>query len=107
MLISTLRASDGSTIVAWGTYGSVRGYGPLRATREQAEGDLRADVSGCHRQHGYSDRQVVAVDADGVCWAVDYDGDAPIVLHWVRGPGGGRAAHYSHAEMAIASGGAS
>jgi len=92
----TITTPDGTTVVAYGTYGSVRGYGPLRATQSEAERDLDDDITGCRGQGGYSDREVVAVDADGCCWEDD-DGE---IGAWVAGPGGHRAAHYSAADLA-------
>lgn len=83
----------GDAIVGYGTYGNVRGYGPRRGTLAAAEMDLGADQAGCRRQGGYSDRQVVAIDSDGACWAVEPDG---AIGDWVPGPGGagGGAARY-------------
>lgn len=48
------------------TYGDVRGMGPLRETREQAERDLARDRAACGGSNGgYSDREVYEVDEDG------------------------------------------
>lgn len=65
-------AQRGPALVAWVTWGSVRGEGPTRATQEQAQRDARADAHGCRRQGGYSDRQVYGVDEEG--WARTTDG---------------------------------
>lgn len=91
------------TIIAYGTYGSVRGYGPLYATRAEAETSLRSDRIACTRGagRGYSDRIVVGVDEDGACWRLDEDGEP---LNWVPGPGGHRAAHYSISDVARVAG---
>lgn len=85
-----LTTPDGDPIVAWGTYGSVRGYGPLRRRRHEALSDLLADQDGCKAERGYSDRNLVAVDAEGFCWALDFDAEAgsEVVSHWVPGAGG-------------------
>ena len=60
------------TVTGYITWGSVRGLGPTRSTREQSERDARRDSHGCRRQGGYSDRQVYALDVEG--YARDDDG---------------------------------
>lgn len=74
-------------IIGYGSYGSTRGHGPFRLSLAEADGDVESDARGCARQGGYSDRQVVAVDADGCCYAVDEDGVAN-EDEWIPGPGG-------------------
>jgi hypothetical protein len=53
----------------WTTWGSVRGMGPLRSEKSDAERDLVDDDKGCASQGGYSDRRLCTVDADG--WVND------------------------------------
>src|SRR3954468_22005112 len=57
----------------WTTWGPVRGMGPIVEAREDAERSLRADVFGCARQGGYSDREVFEVDEEG--FLHDAEGD--------------------------------
>lgn len=100
-----LTTPDGDPIVAWGTYGSVRGYGPLRVRQEDAMIDLYVDQDGCREQRGYSDRNLVAVDSAGCCWSLDYDSEiGEHVSNWIAGPGGRScgAARYSTDEIAAA-----
>ena len=52
-------------LATWTTYGSVRGQGPARLTREEAERDLRADAISCERAQGYSDRAVCRIGWTG------------------------------------------
>ncbi len=82
--------------IGYGSYGSVRGYGPLRGTREEAESDVRSDGEGCQQQGGYSDRAVVVVDSEGCCYYPGEDGGDDGELSWVPGAGGrtGGAARY-------------
>lgn len=81
-------------VIGYGTYGSVRGFGPLRLTREHAEADCTNDSTACRRLRdgAYSDRRVVAVDMAGVCYLDEQDDES-----WVPGRGGrtGGAATYS------------
>lgn len=80
-------------IVAWGTYGSVRGMGPLRASRKEAERDQDRDCDDCRAVPGgdcYSDRYVVAVDADGYCYRELAVGG----WGWVPTSGGARGVRY-------------
>lgn len=83
----------------YGSYGSVRGYGRLFSALAEAERDVRRDGEGCAKQGGYSDRQVVAVDEDGICYAVDGNGDP---THWIPGSGGRGcgAARYTDEDLA-------
>ncbi len=71
--------------VAYGTWGAVRGFGPLRLDRAAAEADLQLDADGCGKHGGYSDRFVVAVDDEGICYR-DLDTD-----DWVRASSGSAA----------------
>lgn len=59
-------------MIRWTTWGSVRGQGPIRETRAEAERDYDDDARGCARQGGYSDRAVYGIDEDG--WVVDDQG---------------------------------
>ena len=70
----------GASVIGYVTWGSVRGEGPTRATRAEAEADLRRDANGCRRQGGYSDRHVYWIDADG--YARDDEGG----YVWPHGP---------------------
>ena len=82
---------QGGRVVAWSTYGQVRGMGPRRATIGEARRDLADDMEGCGQQGGYSDRAVIAVDVDACCWHLD--GEAR-PLSWVRAPGSGALRSY-------------
>lgn len=77
----------------YGSYGPVRGYGPLCDSLMDAEKSVRQDGHGCARQGGYSDRQIVAVDQDGYCYRVD-DTGAYNESDWIRSDGGSRGARY-------------
>lgn len=57
--------------IGYTTWGSVRGMGPLRADLAAAERDYYGDQSACERQGGYSDREVVSIDADGILYRLD------------------------------------
>lgn len=56
----------------YGSYGLIRGYGPLCRTIGDAEASVRAD-SDKERQHGgNTDRHVVLVErVTGLCWWID------------------------------------
>ena len=101
----TLLTPDGDPVVAYGSYGPARGYGPLRGSLAEAVADVRADQHGCSRTTGgYSDRRVAAVDGAGVCWALesrDDWGDNGIG-GWMWGPGGrsSGAARYTAEDLA-------
>ena len=58
-------------MIGYGSYGSVRGYGSLRETREEAESDVESDREGCSIQGG--DRSVVVVDDEGYCYYLGDD----------------------------------
>lgn len=98
-----LLTAEGTRIVAFGSWGSVCGYGVLSADRGAAERALethRRDVGRLPGSGAYSDRSLVAVDDRGICWHVDYDeGDQIVIGGWVR-TSGGRAARYTDDEMA-------
>lgn len=82
--IDSARAMDDSdaTPIRYSTYGSVRGFGPLRDSRKSAEGDLTHDRIACRRRGGYSDRQLVEISGDGYAYH-DLASD-----NWVRGDDG-------------------
>jgi len=96
---------DGDPVVAYGSYGAARGYGPLRASLSEAVADVQADQIGCSRTTGgYSDRRVAAVDGAGVCWALESQddwGDGGLG-GWIHGPGGhsNGAARYTAEDLA-------
>lgn len=58
---------DGDPVIAYGSYGSVRGYGRLFAALGDADQDVRRDQRGCSRgrgnEHSYSDRVAEAYRA--------------------------------------------
>lgn len=60
-----------ASILGYTTWGSVRGMGPVRMTRAEAEADLAHDAKGCSKHGGYSDREVYAIDGDR--YVVDAD----------------------------------
>jgi hypothetical protein len=93
--------SDGSKIIAWGSYGSVRGYGPIRVDRAQAERDVDRDHAFCSARGGYSDRELVAVDDGGACWGMDsWSGE---IGGWIAAPGGANgAARYGRDDLITA-----
>lgn len=95
---TALATPDGQPIVAWGTYGITRGYGPLRTDRKLAEHDLQSDQTGCRASGGYSDRRLVAVDSAGICWLLE-SGE---IWTWAPRQGGrtSGAARYDLSEVA-------
>lgn len=60
--------------IRWITWGSVRGFGPVRATQDEAHTDAERDAADCRSSGGgsYSDRGVYQIDRDG--WVVDARG---------------------------------
>lgn len=80
----TIMSPDGNPIVRWSSWGSVRGQGPIRLTRARAEDDLDRDAQGCAEQGGYSDRDLIAIDAEGWCWR-DVGGGSKLQLVWPYG----------------------
>lgn len=59
----------------FGSYGIIRGFGPLFRTIEEADRSVFKDASDQRKRGGSSDRNAVAVRAsDGTCWWTD-DGD--------------------------------
>lgn len=94
-MTAPLRTRDGTTIVAWGSYGAVCGYGVCSESRPVVDRDLADHREGCASQGGYSDRRIVAVDDEGYLWSLTYDDDdAERLGGWVRA-NGGQAARYS------------
>lgn len=59
------------------SWGSVRGFGPLRETEREAERDVQKDHTACSRLNdgAYSDRHVYAVDEDGYLFTEMPDGE--------------------------------
>lgn len=92
----TLTTKDGTAIIAWGTYGSVRGYGPPRLTLAEAQKDRQSDERGCASQGGYSDREVVAIDERGTCWQFV---EGTIGSYVRTHPGRATAAYYTAGEL--------
>lgn len=61
----------------FGSYGLVRGYGPLATTYARADWSVRQDGREQRENGGSSDRIACVVDADtGLCWWLDGDEDA-------------------------------
>lgn len=54
------------------SWGSVRGFGPIRDSEAEAKADVRRDDAGCAAQGGYSDRQVYAIDEEGYLYREPY-----------------------------------
>lgn len=56
----------------FGSYGIVRGYGPLHRTIEEADHSVREDGKKQRQNGGSTDRNAVLVSAlTGLCWWVD------------------------------------
>lgn len=56
----------------FGSYGVVRGYGPLLRSLREADDSIQDDDRRQRQQGGCSDRHVVIVSADtGQCWHFD------------------------------------
>ena len=61
----------------YGSYGIVRGYGPLCSSLREADRTVREDGARQRLKGGSSDRNAVAVTPeDGLCWWVDEESDA-------------------------------
>lgn len=59
----------------FGSYGLIRGYGPLCRTLEEADESVSADWRKQREKGGSTDRNAVAVSPeDGLCWWAN-DGD--------------------------------
>lgn len=59
----------------FGSYGIVRGYGPLCRSLDEADRSVFRDAAEQRKRGGSTDRNAVAVSRDdGTCWWVD-DGD--------------------------------
>ncbi len=58
----------------YGSYGLVRGYGPLHRTLKEADDSVRDDGRHQRRNGGATDRNAVLVSPDsGKCWWLDGD----------------------------------
>jgi hypothetical protein len=60
----------------YGSYGLVRGYGPLATSYARADWSVRQDGKEQRANGGCSDRIAIVVDAEtGLCWWLDGDED--------------------------------
>lgn len=76
----------------FGSYGLVRGYGPLFRSYEDADDSVFADSRAQRRHGGSTDRNAVAVSKDtGLCWWWDEDDDRDGVMVPVKTPSGAQA----------------
>lgn len=78
----------------YGSYGLVRGYGPLCRTLREADSSVMDDNRTQRKHGGSSDRVVVLVSPnDGLCWWAEDEEDQDSRLAPVWTPSGGQA-HY-------------
>lgn len=76
----------------YGSYGLIRGYGPLHRTLKEADNSVFEDGRKQRRNGGSTDRNAVYVTPeDGLCWWADEDNDSPSDLAPVRTPDGSQA----------------
>jgi hypothetical protein len=78
----------------FGSYGLVRGYGPLYRTIQEADQSVFADGREQRRHGGSTDRNAVAVSTNtGLCWWVDEEDPRYGELLPVKTPSGAQAAY--------------
>lgn len=76
----------------YGSYGYVRGYGPLHRTLKEADASVRDDARRERLHGGSSDRVVVFVSPEsGLCWWAEDDEDECSRLDPVLTPAGHQA----------------
>jgi hypothetical protein len=76
----------------YGSYGLVRGYGPLCRTLKEADATVIDDSRAQRKNGGSCDRVVVLVSPnDGLCWWAEDDEDQGSRLDPVWTPGGVQA----------------
>ncbi len=83
----------------FGSFGLVRGYGPLYRTIDEADRSVAEDGRDQRRNGGSSDRNAVAVcSVTGLCWWVDEEDSPEAERLPVRLPTGEQA-RYSRMEI--------
>lgn len=76
----------------YGSYGIIRGYGPLYQSYEDADDSVFADNRAQRRHGGTSDRNPVAVSKDtGLCWWWTEEDARDGVMLPVKTPSGAQA----------------
>jgi hypothetical protein len=76
----------------YGSYGLIRGYGPLCRTLREADETVLADGRHQRRKGGSTDRNAVAVTPDdGLCWWADEGDTSTADMMPVRTPSGAQA----------------
>lgn len=87
----------------FGSYGIIRGYGPLCRTLDEADRSVFKDADGQRKRGGSTDRNAVAVSRDdGTCWWTDEEDDIdPAHLTPVR-TAAGKQAQYAMRAIAEA-----
>ena len=85
----------------YGSYGRVRGYGPLCRTLKEADASVRDDARRERHNGGTSDRVVVFVSPDtGLCWWAEDEEDESSRLEPLRDNHGAQAAYAIEVIMA-------
>lgn len=83
----------------YGSYGIVRGYGPLCRTLRDADESVRADGRKQRANGGSTDRNAVVVTPDdGLCWWADEEDENTGAMIPVKAPSGEQA-RYEQATM--------
>lgn len=86
--------SSYGTSYYYGSYGMVRGYGPLCRTLDDADSSVREDHRKQRTKGGSTDRNAVVVTPeDGMCWWADEDVEDSVNLLPVRLPSGEQACY--------------
>lgn len=85
----------------YGSFGLVRGYGPLCRTLQEADNSVRDDSRRSRQNGGSSDRVVVFVSPDtGLCWWAEDEEDPHSRLEPIRDAHGAQAAYAIEVIMA-------
>lgn len=76
----------------FGSFGLIRGYGPLCRTLKEADESVFSDGKRQRLKGGSTDRNAVVVTPeDGLCWWADEDDDSEAHMLPVWAPSGGQA----------------
>ncbi len=76
----------------YGSYGMIRGYGPLCKTLKEADDSVLSDGKRQRLKGGSTDgNEVVVTPEDGLCWWIDEVDDALHALQPVKTPSGAQA----------------
>lgn len=76
----------------YGSYGIVRGYGPLCRTLKEADESVATDDKRQRQKGGITDRNsVIVTPEDGLCWWADEEEDTAAALAPIMTPYGAQA----------------